>query len=160
MGNQILTNKTLYHIVTSNEAAEIEKTGFITPVEPMAYMSINQYGYFDFSSAANLIGKSDEEKRNSYIVGRSDMPNIFFSDSLEVQMPLRGTAENLTHVYTFTVRDILKQALQVFKNPSDEFPTLYNVPCRDGKGLKVADRKIGVMHAPETITELLKRGTL
>ena len=59
-----------------------------------------------------------------------------------------------------TVRDILKQALQVFKNPSDEFPTLYNVPCRDGKGLKVADRKIGVMHAPETITELLKRGTL
>jgi hypothetical protein len=167
MGNQIITNKTLYHIVTSFEAKEISKTGFITPWPRGSYLSVNVDGNFDQITNIDLNDCCNEriieevQKGRNWIQGSSFIQNIFLSDSLEVQMPLRGSKEVLTHAYTFTVQEIMKQhGLKVFKNPSGEFPALYNVPCMDGKGLRIVNGKRRVIYAPETVTDLLKRGRL
>lgn len=165
MGNQILTNKTLYHIVNSHEAEEIEGTGFILPCDVWSYMSVNLNGDFDHSFPLDYSGQSCpnrkvmeavEKGQKGWISGRSYVPNIFLSDSLDTRMPLRGNKEELTHAYTFTVQEIMKQGLKVFKNPSAEFPTLYNIPFVDKRGIKVGR----ITHVPETVTELLKRGKI
>ncbi len=169
MGNQVTSNKKLYHIVTDREALDIHKSGFIEPWEAWSYMSVNLIGEFDSAMPLDGSGESctrreaieaAEKGREGWIGGRSYVPNIFLTDSLEVRMPLRGSAEILTHAYAFTVKEIMEQGLRVFKNPSAEFPNLYNVPCIDERGLRVVDFRGRVMHAPETVTELLKKGKL
>jgi len=130
--------KMLFHYTNRAKGEEIIRTGEIKPSKPRTYLSVNENGDFDSTLPTGPPGKG-------WISGTSEIPNIFLTDTPPDQIGKKpfGVGPNYCdYSFPITVGEILNQGLRIYKNPSREYPNIYNVPSPDRRGLKVDVTKI------------------
>lgn len=138
MSEKLSTDMILFHYTDSRTAQQILRNGRILPSPSMTYLSVNENGSFDESYPTGPKGKG-------WISGRSYVPNIFLTSTSFIDIdkePFGLSSLHREYVFQVTISEIERQELRVFKNPSNEYQNIYNVPLRNSQSLKINPRNV------------------